>query len=413
MILEVLPAKAGDCLILHCGDVEDPRLILIDGGPAGVWQSTLKDRLLEIRDERELSGDDALVIDLVVVSHVDDDHINGIIRLLEFIKDRTDNALPPLFQIKRLWHNSFDNILGNDETLAVLKSSQFGAASTATDIEALLEDLENDQSHDTAFVLASISQGDDLRRLAGALNIPINPDFGGSLVQVSKGLPISINVGGVDLHIAGPLHDELVDLQVAHDKWLKAHPERRDDPTAILAALQDKSVANLSSIVLLAEHEGKTLLLTGDARGDKVLSGLEAAGLLAPGSTLPLDILKMPHHGSIRNIDDVFLERLPAKHYVFCGNGKHGNPDRETFDLLFDRRSGASMAFVLSDPIPEIDLVRKAEHEKEMAKRMAKQKEPGRPWIEARDSLAALLAPPPIAVSIAEPQQDNPNLIRP
>jgi hypothetical protein len=412
MILEVLPAKAGDCLILHCGDAGEPKLILIDGGPAGVWQSSLKDRLLEIRDQNGLQEEDALVIDLVVVSHVDDDHINGIIRLLEFIQERLKDHLPPLFKIKRIWHNSFDNILNNDETVIILKSSQFGTASTATDLEALLENVDDDM-HDTAFILASIAQGDDLRRLACVLGIPINPDFGGSLVQVRQGMPLSIKVGDVDLHIAGPLHDDLVRLQAAHDTWLKDHPERRSDPAAILAALDDQSIANLSSIVLLAAHEDKTLLLTGDARGDKILEGLEVAGLLSPGSNLPIDVLKMPHHGSIRNINEEFVERLPAKKYVFCGNGKHGNPDRETFELMFDRLSGLEMSLVFNHPVPEIDTVRKAEHEKEMAKRIRKQKNPGPHWDVSHNSLEALLFVPALADRLFEPQQDTSNLVEP
>ena len=51
----------------------------------------------------------------------------------------------------------------------------------------------------------------------------------------------------------------------------------------MLAAFVDKSVPNLSSIVVLAELGGKSMLLTGDARGDKILEGMELAGLLETG----------------------------------------------------------------------------------------------------------------------------------
>ena len=43
---------------------------------------------------------------------------------------------------------------------------------------------------------------------------------------------------------------------------------------AELAAFSDSSVANLSSIVVLAECGGKTMMLTGDARGDDIISGV-------------------------------------------------------------------------------------------------------------------------------------------
>ena len=109
MKLEVVPAMKGDCLLLHHGTGDDPKLVLIDGGPGGVYAKSLKPRLDRIREERISGGhigeSDPLHIDLVIVSHVDDDHINGIIALFEDIAD----AAP--FSVGRLWHNSFDSLL--------------------------------------------------------------------------------------------------------------------------------------------------------------------------------------------------------------------------------------------------------------------------------------------------------------
>ena len=47
--LEALQAKHGDALLLHWGD---ERLIVIDGGPSGVFDETLGPRLEAIRTER-------------------------------------------------------------------------------------------------------------------------------------------------------------------------------------------------------------------------------------------------------------------------------------------------------------------------------------------------------------------------
>ena len=44
------------------------------------------------------------------------------------------------------------------------------------------------------------------------------------------------------------------------------------------------------------------MLLTGDVRGDHVVSGLQRANLL-PGGKAHVDILKIPHHGSDRTVD--------------------------------------------------------------------------------------------------------------
>src|SRR5206468_8478954 len=91
------------------------------------------------------------------------------------------------------------------------------------------------------------------------------------------------------------------------------------------AKSQDKSVPNLSSIVVLVEVAGKKLLLTGDAHGDDVVAAWGEVGQGALPATL--DVLKMPHHGSIRNCTEKFLKSFVAKHYVFSANGKFDNPD--------------------------------------------------------------------------------------
>ena len=87
----------------------------------------------------------------------------------------------------------------------------------------------------------------------------------------------------------------------------------------------------------------KRILLTGDARGDKIIEGLQLAGLMGQGggSTLHVDVFKVPHHGSSNNLERGFFERITADHYVFSGNGEYGNPEREALEMLFDARGGA------------------------------------------------------------------------
>ena len=54
--LDVVRARKGDCLILHYGSEDDPRLMLIDGGPRGVYGPHLKPRLEEIKRVSSGSG---------------------------------------------------------------------------------------------------------------------------------------------------------------------------------------------------------------------------------------------------------------------------------------------------------------------------------------------------------------------
>jgi hypothetical protein len=358
--LEVLPAGKGDCLMLHYGSEEDPRIALIDGGPGGVYRDHLRPRLIELRDERGLGPNDTLALDLMMVSHIDDDHINGILALARELDDDRREGKPPFVAPDRFWHNSFDSLIGNNEveTQAAL-TAQFGAASVSAD---LLPD-DAGLSDDAVMVLASVSQGHELRGLAVALNWPVNPDFGGKIAWVGAGPAPVRQLENLTLKLIGPLKAEVLSLQASYDKWLADQAKKKSAAASLIAAFKDKSVPNLSSIVVIAEAEGRSMLLTGDARGDKILEGLELTGELEPGGKRHFDILKGPHHGSIHNVDRIFFERLTADTYVFSANGEHGNPDRETLEMLFDVRPEGGYKVVLTYPLAHID----AEHAKEMA----------------------------------------------
>ena len=107
-----------------------------------------------------------------------------------------------------------------------------------------------------------------------------------------------------------------------------------------LAAFLDKSVLNLASIALVVARGRKRVLLPGDARGDHILRALRDAGVLT-GTTAHFDVLKVPHHGSDRNVSVDFFRQLPADHYIVSGNGKHGNPETETLRMLAEARGAA------------------------------------------------------------------------
>ena len=147
----------------------------------------------------------------------------------------------------------------------------------------------------------------------------------------------------------------------------------------------------------LAETEfavisAQTMLLTGDARGDKILEGLELAGLLKPKGTMHVDLLKVPHHGSANNMETKFFKRVTADHYVFSGDGEHGNPERETLEVLFEARGDEPFVMHFTYPIDDSDAERKKDWEKEQGKEKARKKKKVRAdWSDEEHSLASFL----------------------
>jgi hypothetical protein len=75
---------------------------------------------------------------------------------------------------------------------------------------------------------------------------------------------------------------------------------------------------------------------------------------------------------SSNNLDDDFFERIIAKHYVFSGNGEHGNPERESLEMLFKARVNGDYVIHLTYPVDEIDKLREEDWKKEQNRRRRK-----------------------------------------
>ncbi|MEK6282626.1 MAG: hypothetical protein AABN95_19875 [Acidobacteriota bacterium] len=372
---------------------------MIDGGHKNVYVPHLRPRIEAIRKAREIEDQEPLQVDLLMVSHVDDDHMQGILEMTkELITADMDND-PQLVQVLSLWHNSFENLIDHTpKELTAAFKGQFGAASVAGELPNDLT-LDADEDEETIVsnlkVLASIPQGAQLRKDAERLDFPLNPEFDGKLILAKKkGKPIDMD-HGLKFTVVGPLLPELKKLHAKHVAWLKELKKAGKTPAEVLAAYIDKSVHNLSSIVVLAEAGGKSMFLTGDARGDKILKGLELVGLVKEGGSMHVDVLKVPHHGSANNLDDDFFERITADHYVFSGNGEHGNPERKALEMLLQARGNDDYTVHLTYPIDELDVDRKKdwaiEQKKEKKKKETKPSQVVRPnWSRKKHSLAAL-----------------------
>jgi len=400
--LDLRRAAKGDCFLLHSGTRARPGLALIDGGPRGVYGAHLKPRLTQIRTARGLAAHRPLPLDLLMVSHVDDDHIQGILDLTREMIAAADKHQPQALQVMSFWHNGFDSILGNapKELTAALRRQRATASvagEAADDLDVDPEGaLDREMLVSSLKVLASIEQGSRLRGEAERLGFPCNPEFDGKLIVARPKAKAVTVARGLKVTVIGPMLPEIRKLHEKHEAWLRDLKAKGKTPAAALAAYVDASVPNLSSIVVLAEGGGRRMLLTGDARGDKILEGLETAGLLQPGGTLAIDLLKVPHHGSARNLDDDFFERITADHYVLSGDGEHGNPDREALEMLVKARGTKGYAIHLTYPVAEIDAGRKADWIKERAKEQArKAKNPKAKvraaWSPARHGLQAFI----------------------
>lgn len=402
--LEPLQAAEGDCLLLHWGTLADPKLAVIDGGPGRVYENALKPRLKQIATARAKRP---LPIDLVMVSHMDSDHIVGVKKLFREMVRAIESNTPPnqrAYKVARLWHNVFNDIL-DDSTDAYYRTLTATLQASVADspnpevarrIAKAFETRHQVSPERAAFeadaishLLAGHADGRVLRddhaflrdkNAIASLNAPFQRNGKPTLISSDGAVPV-VMAGGLTVNVFGPRRTELEALQKEFDKFIKAEGLTVE---SVLAAYADKSAKNLSSIVcLLSVGEGdamRDILFTGDARGDHILSVLEAAGEL-DDQEFWVDVLKVPHHGSSNNVEQDFFERILADHYVFSGDGKHSNPDRDTLQWLIDARGeDGDYHMHFTYPIVDIDKVRKTVYAKE-----------GWAWTHQADSLQALL----------------------
>lgn len=321
---EAVSAKYGDALLVHDGGSPPEFLWLIDGGPPGVLDASLMKRLVQLG-----APGSAPRVTWGMVSHIDEDHIAGIEKLLDRLVSATQQSKPKPVTFSRFWFNSFSALVGGSVPSAT------GAEATPQAVAASLPPglLASDVHADA--IVQSVGQGENVAASLRTLGLADNPPF---LDVVSAPKVLSSKIDTAQITVLGPRKNRLEALRKA---WKKAMA--KPDKAAREAALQDlflptksldKSIPNLSSIVVLAEFpNGASLLLTGDARGDDIVAGwTDANGGETP--VKPVSILKAPHHGSERGFTEAFLNTFPARHYVFSADGRDDNPDARVIEAV-------------------------------------------------------------------------------
>jgi hypothetical protein len=312
--VEMMPAKYGDAIWLRYGkDEESLHHVLIDTG----FEPTAN----EIR--KRLHETD-IQLDLFVLTHIDADHIEGSIYLLQDLNpDR----------VQDVWFNGWEHIDSvADDALGALQGEYFSA----------------------------------LIRKRG---LPWNEAVGGKPIVVPDDgpLPKVTLAGGMELTLLSPSVDQLKRLRSYWVTDLKGRLKAGDEEAALrlldadekyaIDALgrttnverlitkkfkEDPSKANGSSIAFLAEYDGKCMLFTGDAHPSVLVNTLDRLG--EAGNPLEIELFKVAHHGSGYNTSPALLERIRCKHALISTNGiKFEHPDAECIARIVHAHDGGGL----------------------------------------------------------------------
>jgi beta-lactamase superfamily II metal-dependent hydrolase len=311
--IEMLPARHGDALWIEYGTPECTRRILIDGGPIHAW-ADVESRL------RKLPADDQGV-ELVVVSHVDTDHIEGLVRLMAEPVARWP-IVPNQIWFNGWRHIAEANTLGGREgefLSALIHRRAFSSWNTAFGGDA---------------VRVGALQGDRVDLEDGMRLTLVSPNVE-ALAALEKDWKENVDKWAIRPGDLDAAWEQLVDANKFHpDSELTLGPG--DLSVKLLAQLKgrDSGAANGSSIAFLAEFAGKSCLFLADAHAKVVCDSLRLHGH-SEQRPLKVDALKMSHHGSRNNITRELLELVDARHYLVSSNGdKFGHPNREAIEAV-------------------------------------------------------------------------------
>ena len=255
--INFLQAGNGDCIHI-CGDGHH---VIVDSGKQC---AELKNVIREIMEVDE-------TIDLLVISHYDSDHIKEICNILQKLTTEERKKL-----IKKVWFNATKvGLHGNMKDWTATDATDFGNYILEADIPWVSE-------------------------LKTGLRECIAP-----------GLEFEIIDGG-EIYT-----QEVTGKQLSNVKsdWNKSFAELE---TYLNDKALDTSKTNCQSAIIVAHVNGHDILLPGDAIPTKLSAALDQ---YRKDNIAHFDIVKLPHHGSYKNITQDILSKLECSDYVITTDG--------------------------------------------------------------------------------------------
>lgn len=341
--LKMYPAKNGDAFLVDAGGT----YILIDAGFASTYHEFIATDLARL-------AADGCQLDLVVCTHIDADHIGG---LLEFF---SLNGTPDkrLIEVGDVWHNSL-------RSLATAATTPDGFHD-----RMVLEAIRRRGAQEVATSSAnpiSARQGSSLARLLRQYGYTWNSGDGGRCIR-EGGTPVLLprNVG---VQIVGPSSSRLEGLRDlwlrevrklgyrgssqpsdlmddAYEMWCAITPQPLSPKVIPISAggsqqlvdvyTPDTSLSNGSSIALIISKGSSRMLFLGDAWAEDAASALK--GLQLTAAPVIFDAIKVSHHGSLHNTSTELLSVADSPCFLISSDGsRHGHPDFEVLAEIVDR----------------------------------------------------------------------------
>lgn len=352
--INMFEAGNGDSILVKCKGKNQTNL-LIDFGYSNTYRKHMEKSLKSMSMEKE-------VIDLAIITHIDQDHISGGIR---FFEDNGPSNKPQVIPVKEVWHNSYKH-LDMIETTKELTEKEIKHISKHS--------IVVEQNREAGTTDTSAKQGSRLAANLKFYGYNWNTSFGGRAVSYRKD-PIQLN-DEVKITVISPTTNELEKLKKVWKSELKEKfptielndNEIFDDAVECISLMrrpkqiqnfigytsstsnlerladvsfpEDKDEINGSSITCIVEFNHRKMLFLGDALPSVVEAQIRK---IYEGNDFPIyfDAIKIAHHGSARNINEKLLDIIDSQNYLISTNenNSYGHPDIETIAKIIVRKT--------------------------------------------------------------------------
>lgn len=288
--VEALKAYYGDSIFLTICHEDNKYIIVIDGGTPRTYCHSgrygrsqggpLKSKLEQLKKEDK-------AIDLLVITHVDDDHIGGV---LAWFKDQ----MPTADFVKQVWMND--------------------------DVEINIGDgLDN-----------TSAQAASMKKLLEEINIPLE-------TQIVKGREFTFDWGRMVALAPTVAQHNTISKDIGKELNNAVNDRYDENIKTLIDESYDSGKCtpenDASMAFLIQTNEGENILMLGDADIDTVIDSLKHV----EGITLPLKCswVKLSHHGSKNNFKPQLFDLIEADNFIILTNGKKfGHPDKEVIAFI-------------------------------------------------------------------------------
>lgn len=344
-MIHFLPAKAGDCILI---ELDHPACILIDCGFRDTYKQHLRPLLLQLSSK-------GYHVSLLIVTHMDRDHIEGAI---SFLQENGSSANSKIIPVDNIWINGFFNTLFRRPEFNNRRSSYL-AAEQRKKQKTRLKELRMQMRDDGPI---SARQSRALEELCAQGGYCVNQPFADGVVKCTANhredaLAAGVSIGGCQISVLGPGEEQLARLAKKLNRelisWFGSDYKIQEDGdfaelfeelmklyeeplqpeqisakgknleswlnTSTLAPMND---VNRASIVVEIEYQGRRMLFMGDGESE------DWVDLLAP----TYHLIKLSHHGTTQpNL--ALLNKSCGESVLISTNGRTNGQHPED-DLL-------------------------------------------------------------------------------